>query len=221
MTATASEATVRRRIGAVVPDPRRAGSVRVVVEGHPLLTIPREVAEAERLRPGQALDTELYARLCRAADEEAAFRTALRSLERRPFAGRDLSRRLVLKGHSPEAAAAAVVRCEGVGLIDDARFTLHYVETRAARGRGPLRLRRDLAMLGVGRAIVDRTLAEAFGPDLAFAPQAEALAQRRLGQLKGLPHPVRRRRLLAFLARRGFSGLSVSKMVGKLMAVGK
>jgi regulatory protein len=217
MTATASEAPARRRIGAVVPDPRRAGSVRVVVGGHPLLTIPREVAEAEQLRAGQPLGAELYDRLCRAADEEAAFRTALRVLERRPFAGRDLSRRLVLKGHSPEAAAAAVVRSEGLGLVDDAKFTLHYVETRAARGRGPLRLRRDLALLGISRTIMDRALAEAFGADGADAPQAEALAQKRLTQLKGLPKPVQRRRVLAFLARRGFSGFGVSRMVGKLL----
>lgn len=217
MTATASEIVVRGRIGAVVPDPRRAGSVRVMVEGHPLLTIPREVAEAEGLRPGQSLGGELYVRLCRAADDEAAFRTALRILERRPFAGRDLSRRLVLKGHSPEAAAAALVRCEGHGLVDDAKFTLHYVETRAARGRGPLRLRRDLAMLGVSRPIVDRVLAEAFGADLADAPQAEALARKRLAQLKGLPRPVVRRRLLAYLARRGFSGGGVGKVVGRLL----
>lgn len=220
MTATTSEAEVRGRIGAVLPDPRRAGSVRVVVEGHPLLTIPREVAEAERLRPGQLLEENLYTRLCRAADEEAAFRTALRVLERRPFAARDLSRRLVLKGHPPEAAAAAVVRAERHGLVDDAKFSAHYVETRARRGRGPLRLRRDLAMLGVARGIVDRALVEAFGADGADAPQAEVLAQKRLAQLKGLPRPVQRRRLLAFLARRGFGGAGVSGMVGKLLVMG-
>jgi regulatory protein len=191
-----------------------------MVEGHPLLTIPREVAEAERLRPGQPLDGALYAKLCRAADEEAAFRTGLRILGRRPFAERDLSRRLVLKGHSPEAAAAALVRCEGLGLVDDAKFTLHYVETRSARGRGPLRLRRDLAMLGVSRLIVDRVLADTFGGDLANTPQAEALAQKRLAQLKGLSKPVQRRRVLAFLARRGFSGAVVSRMVGKMLALG-
>lgn len=217
MTATLTEPVPFREIGAVVPDPRRAGSVRVMVQGRPFLTIPREVAERERLTPGLVLHEGLLARLDRAADEEAAFRTALRYLERRPFAAKDLSRRLVLKGHPPPAAEAARVRAEGLGLLDDARFTLHYVQTRAARGRGPLRLRRDLALQGVERGVVDQALTEAFGADGSEGPQAEAVARRRLAQLRGLPRPVQRRRLLAFLARRGFAGHTVSRLVGSLL----
>jgi regulatory protein len=217
MTATLSEPAVRRVIGALAADPRRPGSVRVMVQGYPLLTVPREVAQAEGLVAGMALPEPLYARLCRAADEEAAFRTALRFLERRPFAARDLTRRLVLKGHPPEAAAAAVERAQRSGLVDDARFTLHYVETRAERGRGPLRLRRDLAALGVERAVVDRALLTAFGEDGADGPSVEAVARKRLAQLKGFPKPVLRRRLLAFLARRGFVGDTVHRMVGELV----
>ena len=217
MTATLTEPDSLRVVGAVVPDHRRAGSVRVLVRGRPLLTIPREVAERERLEPGMALGEALFARLGQAADEEAAFRTALRYLERRPFAARDLARRLVLKGHPPAAAEAARMRAERMGLLDDARFTLHYVQTRAARGRGPLRLRRDLAVLGVERSVVDQVLAEAFGPDGSEAPQAVAVARRRLTQLRGLPRPVQRRRLLAFLARRGFAGQTVTRLVGELL----
>jgi len=123
----------------------------------------------------------------------------------------------VLKGHPPEAAEAARVRAERLGLLDDARFTLHYVQTRAARGRGPLRLRRDLAALGVERRLVDGAIAEAFGADGTEGPQADALARRRLLQLRGLPRAVQRRRLLAFLARRGFAGHAVTRMVGELL----
>jgi regulatory protein len=217
MTATGSEAGTSRVIGAVVPDPRRPGTVRVMVHGRPLLTLSREVVEAEGVASGAELPDPVYARLCRAADEEAAHRTALRFLERRPFAARDLARRLVMKGHPPEAAEAALGRLERAGLIDDARFALHYAETRAARGRGPLRLRRDLAALGVARETVDGALAEAFGADGAAAPRADALARKRLAQLGGLPRHVQRRRLLAFLARRGFVGEPVGRMVGELL----
>ena len=188
-----------------------------MVQGRPLLTIPREIAERERLEPGMVLEEVLFARLGRAADEEAAFRTALRYLERRPFAARDLVRRLVLKGHPPAAAEAARARAERVGLLDDARFALHFVQTRAARGRGPLRLRRDLAVLGVERGVIDQALAEAFGVDGSEAPQADAVARRRLGQLRGLRRPVQRRRLLAFLARRGFVGPTVTRLVSGLL----
>jgi regulatory protein len=218
MTATAtSEPAARRVIGAIQPDPRRADCVRVVVGGRSLLTVSREVAATEHLAVGTELDEPLYARLCGAADAEAAYRTALRLLERRPFSARDLSRRLVLKGHPPGAASLAVERAERSGLIDDARFALHFVETRAARGRGPLRLRRDLAQLGVERDVVDRALAEASANGGSGTPDLEALARKRHGQLKGLPRPVARRRLLAYLARRGFAGDAVRRLVGTLV----
>jgi len=217
MTATPSEAASLGVIGAVVPDPRRPDSVRVLVEGRALLTLPRQVAEREGLASGTALNHELYGRLSRAADAEAACRTGLRFLEHRPFAARDLARRLVLKGHPPEAAEAARTRLEAMGLLDDARFSVGFIQTRGARGRGPLRLRRDLAAMGVERKVIDAALAEAFGRDGADAPRPDALARRRLAQLKGLPRPVQRRRLLAFLARRGYAGREVTVLVGELL----
>jgi len=215
MTATKSEVE-HRVIGALVTDPRRPDCVRVMVHGRPLLTLPRDIAELEGLTAGMPLGDPLYRRLCRAADDEAAYRTALRFLERRPFAERDLARRLVLKGHPPEAATAALERARRAGLVDDARYTQQYLETRAARGRGPLRLRRDLAALGVERGLVDRALLTMF-PDGADPAQVETVARKRLAQLGKLPRPVLRRRLLAFLARRGFAGDSVQRMVMALL----
>ena len=214
---TLSEAPGRRVIGALAPDPRRPECVRVIVQGRPLLTVARAEAEAEGLSPGQVLDDPRYLRLCQSADREAAYRTALRFLERRPFAARDLGRRLVLKGHPPEAAAAAVERARSAGLVDDVRYALHYVETRAARGRGSLRLRRDLLLLGVDRACIDAALQHHFGAEDSELPRVEALVRKRLAQLKGLPTPVLRRRILAFLARRGFAGHAVHGVVRALI----
>src|SRR5687768_18257519 len=83
MTATPSDSPALGVIGAVVPDPRRPDSVRVLVEGRALLTVPRGVAEREGLASGTALDQSLYARLSCAADAEAAYRTGLRFLDRK------------------------------------------------------------------------------------------------------------------------------------------
>ncbi|MGH7561165.1 MAG: regulatory protein RecX [Gemmatimonadales bacterium] len=219
MTATATDAGAgpRRVIGAVLPDARRPGSVRVMVDGRPLLTLAAEAAAAEGLAAGQVLDHERFERLSGAADAEAAFRTALRLLGRRPFAERDLSRRLLQKGHPAAAVAQAMDKAGSLGLVDDECFARHYVETRAARGRGPVRLRRDLLALGLAAALIDRTLAAVLQADDSAYPSVEALARKRLGQLKGLPPAVRRRRLVAYLARRGYGGDAVRTLVGKLL----
>jgi regulatory protein len=217
MTPTANDDA--RVIGALVPDPRLPGSVRVLSRGRLLFTVSREVAEAEKLTEGMELASALYARLGRAADEEAAYRTALQKLGLRPFAARDLVRRLILKGHPPDAAAAAVERAKAAGLVDDTRFVRHYVETRSARGRGPLRLRRELNQFGVDRGLVDQALAESFEDGEGDQAMIDQLVRKRMNALKGLERPVVRRRLITFLARRGFVGRiardTVERFAGK------
>lgn len=206
------------RITALVPESRGVGSVRIEVDGARFASVSPDVVRRAELRVGRELDEALRALLDGEAQVEAAYRTVLRSIERRSFARADLGRRLRRKGHAPEAVDTALERAAEHGLIDDAAFAANYVETRAARGRGPLRLTRDLMAMGVERGIIDRAVSN-------HAPAADgrvdvplALAHKRAAQLRDLPRQVRRRRVLAYLARRGFSGREVSEMVGKLLA---
>jgi regulatory protein len=204
-------------VTALLPDVRLAGAVRIEVDGEPFATVAAEVVAAEGIVPGGALPEAARERLGAAADVEAAYRTALRSLERRSFARADLGRRLQRKGHPPEAVAAALERAAALGLLDDAAFAANYVETRGARGRGPARLTRDLLAMGVDRRLIDRALAAQAGGAEAPAALPLALATRRAAQLGDLPRSVKRRRLLAFLARRGFSGREVGELVRRVV----
>jgi len=191
-------------IEGLVPDPRRSASVRVMVGGRPVWTVPADVVEALGLVAGRPLPAGAQERLDRAADEEGAFRSAPRALERRAHGERELGLKLERKGHSPEPVAAAVQRLVRLGLLDDMEFARQYVQARAAKGRGPVRLRHDLAMLGVARDVIAQVLAELAGSDDDALARARALVERRLPSLAGLPREARRRRLTAFLARRGY-----------------
>jgi regulatory protein len=202
---------------ALEPDPRRPGTLRVEVDGLRFGAVPAELARAAGLAVGRAVDAELQERLTAAADAEAAFRTLLRVLERRSFARADLARRLIRKGHPRPAVDAAVERAAGLGLLDDQAFTQSYVQTRSARGRGPSRLTRDLLAMGVERTVIDRALAAEWpeGRDRTRVPLA--LAAKRVAQLGDLPRPVKRRRVLAYLARRGFSGRDITDLVARVV----
>jgi len=212
----ATEPVPSRRISGLVPDPRREGVVQLQVDGRPLMSVPADLVGRLALRVGDPLPSDGHEVLCRAADTEAAYRTLLRSLERRPFACRDLARRLVLKGHPPEAADLAVARAEQAGLLDDERFARHYIQTRAGRGRGPARLRRELTGMGVLAATVDRVLAEELPPEEDDV-RIEAIARKRAAQLADLPRVDRYRRLLGFLARKGYRGGRVRELARKAL----
>lgn len=204
-------------ITALAPDARLPGAVRIEVDGEPFATVAAAVVAAEGLAPGRPLDQAVRERLGAAADVEGAFRTALRALERRSFARVDLARRLQRKGHPREAVAAALDRAEAMGLLDDAAYALSYVETRAARGRGPTRLTRDLLAMGVERRLIERALAAHAADGAPGAAVPLALATRRAAQLGDIPRVVKRRRLLAFLARRGFSGHDAGQIVKQVV----
>jgi len=203
-------------ITALEPDPRRPGTVRLAIDGVKFGAVPLEFAAAAGLAAGRAVDPELQPRLAVEADAEAAYRTVLRALERRSFARRDLERRLLRKGHPQPAVEAALARAAELGLLDDAVFARDFVQTRAARGRGPGRLVRDLMAMGVERGYIDRAIAAEWpeGSDRETVPRT--LATKRMAQLRDLPRPVQRRRVLAYLARRGFSGRDIGDMVSHL-----
>ena len=200
-------------ITGVATDPRRPGAVRLEIDGARFGAVPRELVGAEGLAVGRVVDAELQQRLGAAADLEAAYRTVLRCLELRAYARSDLGRRLLRKGHPRQAVEAALERATGLGLLDDAAYARGYVQSRATRGRGPSRLIRDLLAMGVQRSLIDRALAAEWpeGSDRSSMPQA--LATKRALQLGALPRPTKRRRLLAYLARRGFSGREVTEIV--------
>jgi SOS response regulatory protein OraA/RecX len=64
--------------------------------------------------------------------------------------------------------------------------------------------------------IVEAVLAEAFPTDESVETMVVRLAEKRARQLGPLPRSAKRRRLLAYLARRGFTGHEVLATVERL-----
>jgi regulatory protein len=205
-------------VTSIEPDARGAGALRVHVNGRPFCTIPSAAAQDLTLRIGTVLDEALRTRLGAAADAQAAFRFILAALGRRGFARRDLERRLVHRGHPPEAARSALDRAAAAGLLDDRDFALSYAQVKAARGRGPARLLRDLFSMGVDRGVAEEAIAAAWAGDDRERDASLALARKRAAQLGDIPRPAKRRRLLAYLARRGFTGSDVRAIVSRVLA---
>ena len=205
------------QISSVEPDPRGIGAVRVSVNGRWFCTVPAAAARELNLRPGRELTPELREGLGQAADAQAAFRYVVAALGRRGFARRDLERRMVRKGHGPAATAAALERAVSAGLIDDFAFAKEYAAAKAGRGRGPSRLLRDLLAMGVAQDLAQPAVNSAWAERSDAGDPSRALATKRARQLGDIPRPAKRRRLLAFLARRGFQGSEVGRIVTEVL----
>jgi len=201
-----------RTIERLERDRRVADAIKVVVDGAVVLSLPAEAIVTEQLAIGTELSDTLLERLTRTGECHAAYQTALRLLARRGFARRDLGRRLQLKGHQPPAVEAALDRAERIGLLDEERYARNFVQTRTARGRGPARIRRELLQQGVADRVIESVMAEEL-PEGADQEAVVALARKRARQLASVERPVRLRRVMAFLARRGYTGPEIRRLV--------
>jgi SOS response regulatory protein OraA/RecX len=195
--------------------------VRVRVDGRIFCTVDAAEAAGRGLAVGASWDEGKAVEAESAAEHEATWRALLKALERRAFSIAEIRRRLKQKAHPPEAINHAIDRAVQGRLLDDREFALRFVESRAARGRGPGRLRQDLRALGVDGSFIEAAL-QAHWPEpedaLALARQ---LAEKRARQLGALTPDVKRRRLLSYLARRGFTGSRASAVIREVLTTNR
>ncbi len=202
----------------LVPDKRRPGSTRVVVDGKPVWTVPADVVRSLALSPGTLLGAEAVSRLDAAAEEEGALRAGMRLLARRAHGREEIRRKLARKGHDPVAVTAALIRLDRLDLTDDAGFAAEYAASRAGRGSSPERIQRDLVRLGVPAELAVNTVADTVARE-GLDPWQRTMQQgtRRAASMRALPKLTQQRRLLAFFARRGFRGGEAHRAVRELV----
>ncbi len=201
----------------LAPDPRRPDYRLVDVDRGRFASLPAAALTGLDLLVGREIGPLVFERLQELADIEAAHRAALRAIARRAHARFDLRRRLLQRQHPAAAVDRALDRLTAAGLLNDAQFAADYAAQKARRGRGPARLVRDLQAQGVERRLAEdavRTSLAREGVDPAAA--VRALAEKRAKQLGGLPPVVKKRRLMAFLIRRGFNGGEIREVVESL-----
>ena len=163
-------------------------------------------ARAERESPAERRE-----RRAQVDDPAVVLEAAARFLEVRARSVTEVRRRLGQAGYRSELVEAAIVRLTELGMLDDATFARTWIESRdRARPRGEIALRRELAVKGVDRSIVDELLEERRddgagrdgGVDLAAAERLLARHERALA--REIDPRSRRRRAFALLARNGF-----------------
>jgi regulatory protein len=194
----------------------RAGYRIVELDGRQV-ALPVVALASLGLGVHDSVPEHLRSRVARLARIELTYQTGLRVLQGRARTQAEL-RRALLEGHqTPETVDAALERLAAHGWLDDRRLAEEYAARRARGARGPARLVLDLVARGIHRGTAEAAVRVAFlesGADSERA--AEALARRRAARLSRLPAVVRRRRLLAYLARRGFRDPQVRAVVDRV-----
>ena len=185
---------------------RRPGILQIILVLHPVLFSRRLPRVTDDAPPGFR---ETYAK-------------ALDALARRARSVEELERWLAERDHAVEHIAATIERLTALGYLDDAEYARQFARSRAmGRGLSRWRIQAELARRGVARELVDAAIAEVMADEqVDERALVEAAAVKKLRTLAKLEPDVRRRRLYAFLARRGYAPDLVRATVAKLLRPG-
>ncbi|MFI5250031.1 MAG: regulatory protein RecX [Gemmatimonadales bacterium] len=148
-------------------------------------------------------------------EHQRAYDRALTLLAARGYATADLRRRLTRSGFAAADIEAVVGRLTAAGLLDDAAYARQLTRSKLLDGgAASRRVRRELAARGVGRPVADAAIAEVMADEAVDeSHMAEQLACRRAITLARFDRATQRRRLYAYLARRGYDADDIRRAV--------
>ncbi|MCC6949852.1 MAG: RecX family transcriptional regulator [Phycisphaerales bacterium] len=191
-----------RPISVLKPDSRDHTLLHVLVGSRRVGDVPAERAESLGVRPGAAWTAELAAECTHAMELRRAVRRAgslLRAAERTRA---ELKKALRDRGFVEAIAEEAVGKVAASGFLNDEAVTQRAVDRMTGLGRSDEAIRQKLAARGIGPEEAE----EAIEAAEAAPDRAAGLAKQLAARLpKGLAEAGRWRRVLAGLARAGYS----------------
>ena len=130
-----------------------------------------------------------------------------------------MHRKLIQKEYSAADADEAIRRLVDNGLLDDEKYAEQYARSKIlSTGASKRRLTQDLYRRGIKGDVATTAIANVIADEeIDTAVVIESVARKKLAQLGDLEPLVLRRRLFAFLARRGYDVDEIKSVVGRLI----
>jgi regulatory protein len=140
----------------------------------------------------------------------SAYTDGLLLLGRRELSVSEMRSRLLDREHSVEETDAAIAKLIETGALDDRRVARAFARTASkVKGRGRLRVTRELHAMGISRDVASEAVADVFGELDERAMIQRAIQKKLRGGRK--PQTLQERaRLYQFLMRQGFTPAAVS-----------
>jgi len=168
--------------------------------------------EAAKLHRGQYLSDEDIARLREQDTRETAYERALNFLSYRPRSEAEVRRYLRNKQVPSSVQEEVVVRLTRAGLLDDHAFARYWVADRERfKPRGAYALRSELRQKGLSDAVIASAL-----ENLDEEESAYRAAQQRAARWGHLDYQPFRRKLGAYLRRRGFAFETIETVITRV-----
>lgn len=170
--------------------------------------------DAAALRTGQELSEVEIADLRHKDAISKAFDKAVNLLSYRPRSTEEIRRKLAKKDYAEHAIEVAIGKLQRMGYLDDRAFAKFWIDNRNRhKPRGSRALRYELRRKGIADAIINDLLEEMVDEKSG----AYEAAQSRIRRMRGATEFEFKRKVGAFLQRRGFSYDAASRALERII----
>ena len=202
-----------KRITAVKVQKHNPERVSIDLDGEFAFGLSRIVAAW--LNVGDILSEERIMELKRADSSEKALQSALKLLDYRPRTEHEIRQRLNTKGFDAQEIEIVLERLRAANLVQDQQFARMWIENRSEfHPRSKRMMRFELRNKGISEQNIDLALADGLDEE----ELASRAAERYVHKLDPSNKLEFRKKLGAFLARKGFSYGTLSPVVNRIMA---
>jgi len=207
----------------IVESHRKDGRFVVQVDGRPFATVSFDILDRLQLRVGTAVGDTVGTALAEAAVALQTYDRALNLLAFQARSARDLRRRLLQKGELEAHVDAAIERLTANGLLDDSAYARQLARSKVVgQGASRRRVQQEMFKRGVAREVADEAIAEVFEDEgVDEGELVEQVARKKARALTKLDPDTRRRRLYAFLARRGYESDAIRRAMKAVLDAGE
>jgi regulatory protein len=147
---------------------------------------------------------------------DSAYLTSLKLLARRELSVEGLRARLLEREYPAGEIDRAIAHLLETGALDDGRVARAYARTAASvKGRGRLRVQRELQQMGIPKQVASEALGDVFGELDERALVAKALQKKLRGRTR-IKDAAESARLYQYLMRQGFSSAAAMDALRKL-----
>jgi regulatory protein len=141
---------------------------------------------------------------------------ALNLLAARAYTRRGLEKKFASKGFGPEEIAREIESLQASRLIDDEKFAREYARQKlTSGGKSVRRVHLELTHKGISAAHAREAIETVLDEEnIDTMKSLRAAGEKKLATMHGLDKETKRKRLVAFLARRGFEIDDIRRFVG-------
>lgn len=179
------------------------------------LQVHEDILIKYRMLKGSVFTQAELEEIVQADERQRAYAAGIALLSRKPRTRYELSMKLKEKGYTEIQIEQTISRLEDERLIDDAAYAREWADHRVRhQGKGKMWIRQELRQKGVAKPYIEAALGTV--TEETEMDSARKLAEKRWRPAAGDQVREQKRKVVAFLMRRGYSGAVASRIVREL-----